>query len=354
VDFEHPEEVALFSRCAYGAHLFLLKAFILFVRIVPYRFAAAAGRFFGLAAWMCIPLHRKIATAQIRSALGPENEKGIARKAFMNQGGLYVDMIRYAYMSDRSLSRRITIEGREHLESALASGRGIMIVTGHMNWEVLGHLPRLTGLKVCVMADTIKNRAVQAVSEELRSRCRVTVLPPKGGMVKMLTVELEQGRVIGMVIDQRGKRENKLFCDVFGMPAPTNPAPAFIALKGDALVLPVHAVRQGSGYTFRFEKPFDTRSFGDDFQMISKLCDSWKSKSVRDLSQAMHSWLCSAIRENPDQWFWLHCRWVRRSDMARIVRTGTDFKKFVLSQADDYLQINNVIYEDHGKEVSSV
>ncbi|HQJ09175.1 MAG TPA: lysophospholipid acyltransferase family protein, partial [Deltaproteobacteria bacterium] len=284
MDFEHHEERKLFSRFRYLAHLILLKGFILFVRITPYRAAAAAGRFFGLIVWACVPLHRRIAAVQIRFALGPENEKGISRRAFMNQGGLYVDMVKYAYMDDRSLSRKVTVEGGENFEAALASGRGIMIVTGHMNWEVLGHLPRLIGLEICVMADTIKNRAVQAVSEELRSRCRITVLPPRGGMVKRLTDELLEGRIIGMVIDQRGKRENRLFCDVFGMPAPTNPAPAFIALKGDALVLPVYAIRKDGRYTFRFERPLDARSFGDDFRTITKLCDSWKSEAVRSLS----------------------------------------------------------------------
>jgi Kdo2-lipid IVA lauroyltransferase/acyltransferase len=343
VDLERHEGITLLSKILYWAQLILLITVILLIRITPSRIVSSAGMFIGMLAWICIPLHRKIAEVQISAALGPEHGKRLARKMFMNQGGLYFDMFKYAYMDDQALSRKITIEGREHLEGALASGRGIMIVSGHMNWEVLANFARMVGITGSVMADYIKNPAMQTISKELRSRYRFTVLPPKGGMVKMLTDELAHSRIIGMVIDQRGKRENNLFCDVFGMPAPTSPAPALIALKGDALILPVYAVKQKGRYTFRFEKPLDARSFGNDFRMIDDLSDGWKSTSVRELSQAIQSWLCSVIRENPDQWFWLHCRWARRSDMAKIVRKGIDLKEFVHLQADDYHQKNTVI-----------
>lgn len=320
---------------------------------MPSRAVSAAGRFVGMLAWMCVPIHRKIADVQLRTALGPSYEKGITRRMFMNQGSLYFDMFKYAYMDDDELRRNIAIEGREHLDRALETGRGIMLISGHMNWEVLANFARMVGIQGSVMADYIKNPAIQAISEEFRSRYKITILPPKGGMVRMLTDELANGRIIGMVIDQKGKRENNLFCDVFGMPAPTSPAPAFIALKGDALILPLYAVTHDGRYTFRFEKPLDPRSFGNDFHMIDKLTDCWKSESVRSLSQAMQSWFCSVIEHYPDQWFWLHCRWARRSDMMKIIKKGQDFKKFIFSQADDYYQINNVLYEDHGKKIRS-
>jgi Kdo2-lipid IVA lauroyltransferase/acyltransferase len=325
------------------AQLLLLKAITLAVRALPRRTAVRAGRIFGLLSGMFIPLHREIARIQMRHVLGPKFEEKLLRESFMHQGGLFADMVRVAYMDDRELKDNIVVEGGELFEAALASGRSLMIVSGHMNWEILGHIPRVFGIKVCVMADYIKNPAIQAMADEMRSRCRIDVLPPKGGMVNRLIGELKAGSIVGMVIDQRGKRENRLFCDVLGLPAPTNPAPAFIALKGDALVLPIACFRQGDGYIFRWAQPIDSRSFGNDCQKLESLAESFRSDAVRGLSCAIQSWVSSVVREHPEQWFWLHCRWLRRSDMKMISRKGLDFGEFVRSHAHDYLRDDSVI-----------
>ncbi|HOX00711.1 MAG TPA: lysophospholipid acyltransferase family protein, partial [Deltaproteobacteria bacterium] len=321
--------------------LLLMKAFVLLIRALPRRAAVRAGRLMGLLAWLCVPLHRKIARAQMSSVLGAGYRESLLRESFMHQGGLFMDMIKIAYMNDDELRDQVVAEGREHLEGALASGRNVMIIAGHMNWEILGHTPRVFGIEVCVMADLIKNPAIQAISDEIRSRCRIRLLPPKGGMVNRYLEDLRDGRIVGLIIDQRGKRENRLFCDVLGLPAPTNPAPAYIALKGDALILPLAGFneggRQGGRYIFRWYEPIDSRDFGTDHSQVHSLGESCKSGAVRDLSCAMHTWLSSVIREQPEQWFWLHCRWLRRSDMKRIVRKGLDFRKSVAEQADGCL-----------------
>lgn len=329
----------LFTAFMNRTQALALKATIFFILTMPYPLAIRTGRFLGMLLWMSLSYHRKTSGIQIRHALGPDaDEKKITRRVFMHQGDIIVDMIRFAFMDNETLKKKIVIEGREHIEKAIASGRGVMMFTGHMNWEILGHLPRLLGFEFCIMGDIIKNRAVQDVIENLRSRCGFTLLPPKGGMVEMLIDELKQGRIIGIIIDQRGKRENKVFCDFFGMPAPTNPAPAFIALKGDALIQPVSAVKEGDIYRFCFEESIDSRDFGYDFKDIEKLGDCWKSRAVQGMSDMIQSWLCSVVRKTPDQWFWLHSRWARRSDMKKFIKSDAHFNEFIQAQADTYLK----------------
>lgn len=315
-----------------------ITCIILLIRILPYGVAIYLGRLFGILAWMCIPLHRKISETHIRSALGTDvNEKLMTLKVFMNQGDIFIDTIKFAYMDEAELKKRIAIEGRENIEAAIASDRGVMMFTGHMNWEILGHIPRLLGFEFSIMGDIIKNQKIQSIVEDMRSRCGFTLLPPKGGMVALLTDELRNGRTIGMIVDQRGRRENRVFCDIFGMPAPTNPAPALIALRGDALIQPVSAVKKGRNYTFRFHKTIDVREFDDDFKGIKKLHDAWQSQAVQKLSRCMQSYICSAVKECPQQYFWVHSRWLRRSDMKRIIKSGNGFADSVRIQAEHYL-----------------
>lgn len=318
-------------------YLFLLWS-VSFIRILPYRTAAIIGRSLGKLTWLCAGLHRKIARIQIHYALGDVNEKRKTFKMFVHQGETIIDAIRYAYMDDDEIRDKVVIEGWEHMAAALATGRGIVGIAGHTNWEVLAQIPRICGIEVSVMADVIKNPRIQSIVEDMRSRYGFTLLPPKGGMISKLTDELRDGRIIGIAIDQRGRRENKVFCDVFGMPAPTSPVPALIALKGNAIIQPVWGIKRGDTYILRFDPTIDSREFGDDYRQVDKLRDAWRSSAVQKLSQSMQTWMVSVMKACDYQYFWLHTRWLRRSDMKRILKTGADFREYVDEQARKYLR----------------
>ena len=330
----------LLSRLSGEILYVLVYGLIYLVRALPYNVAIAIGRFFGILAWLSLPLHRRISKMQISHSIRGVSPGMMTLKVFMHQGDIFIDTVRFAFMDEETIKKKILIEGREHIESAVASGRGVMMITGHMNWEILGHIPRVLGFTFSIMGDIIKNPKIQSIIEDMRSRCGFTLLPPKGGMVALITNELKNGRVIGIVIDQRGKRENRVFCDVFGMPAPTSPAPALMALRGDALVQPVYAVKEGDTYLFRFEKTIDSREYGDDYTQVETLDDCWKSRAVTQLSQDMQSWVSTYVKRCPQQYFWLHSRWLRRSDMKRIIRSGGNLVASVRTQAEHYLDGN--------------
>ncbi|PKN05774.1 MAG: hypothetical protein CVU72_07860, partial [Deltaproteobacteria bacterium HGW-Deltaproteobacteria-7] len=197
------------------------------------------------------------------------------------------------------------------------SGRGLMMITGHIgNWEILGNIPRVLGTKFCIMADTRNDPKTEAIVSDIRSRCGATILPPTGTF-HMLIDELKGVLTIGMVIDMRGEQKEDIYCDVFGMPAPTKTAPAFIALQANALVMPVHIIKRRGTYYWNFAKALDSAQFGVGEEAVLKL------------SGFMQSWVESVVREHPDQWFWLYSRWLKRSDMRRIIKNKLDFKKFV-------------------------
>ncbi len=300
----------------------LLKKAIHAIRVMPYGITLACARFLALMGWALDPFHRKAADLQMRATLGAAYNRWLSLKVFMNHADILVDTIRYAYMDDDEISRKIRVEGTEHLEAALAAHKGLMIITGHIgNWEILSHLSRLLGIQFCVMADIRKDPGLESIIDDIRKRSGATILPPKGKAL-MLIRELKKGSTIGMIVDQRGKRGDRLFCDMLGLPAPTNPAPAFIAMKGEALILPVYGIKQGGTYCIRFSPAVDAGSFGTG------------KAAIQAISDYMQSWVASVVLQYPDQWFWLHSRWTRRSEMRTIIRRKLDFRKFVLEQAE--------------------
>ena len=288
------------------------------IRVLPYRVVLNLFRLLAVIAWLVLPYHRRVATIQMRAALGPHDVRLLTMKVFMNQAEILVDAVRYAYLSDDQLLSRVVVENREFLDEALASGRGLMMITGHIgNWEILSHIPRLLGTRFCVMADQRKDPRLESIVDGIRSRSGATILPPTGKAL-MLIRELRKGNTIGVVVDGRGDDKDGLTCKIFGMPAPTNPAPAFIALKGNALVLPVAAVKVRGTYHIVFSRPVDAASYGTE-------------EGVRSLSAFMQGWVESVVRQYPHQWFWLYNRWIKRSDMRRVIRSRVDFREYVSS-----------------------
>jgi len=295
-----------------------LRAVIRLIRCLPYNLVVNLFRFIGIIMWLIDPFHRKVATVQIRTALGIENPWRLVLKVFMNQTEIIVDTIRYAFMSDEEIRSRIVVEGKEHVDEALASGRGLMMFTGHIgNWEILGHMKKVVGTEFYAMADIRKNPKLEAIVNGIRDRCGATVLPPTGTF-HMLINELKKGKtIVGMIIDMRGDQKDDLFCDIFGMPAPSKSAPASIALIGNALVMPVYTIKQKGTYHWYFAKAVDAAQYGDGDEAIQKLSDF------------MQSWVASVVREHPEHWFWLYSRWLKRSDMRRIIKKKLDFKEYV-------------------------
>ncbi len=297
------------------------RAMIRIIRTMPYYLALTLGRFIMLLVWAFMPLRRRIVRIQIGSALGMRNPWRLVLKVFMNQGDILIDTIKYAYMSTEEVRKRVRVDGMEHLDEALASNKGVLIFTGHIgNWEVLSHFARLRDFECCVMADIRKDPRLESIVDGLRARSGATILPPKGKAL-MLIKELRKGRNIAIIVDQRGKRRDGLFCTVFGLPAVTNPAPAFIAIKGNALVLPVYIVKLGGLHHIRFMKAVNAADFGEG------------SDAIQALSDYMQSTLASVVEQYPDQWFWLHSRWVRRENFRKTIRTIDDFREFVISNA---------------------
>ncbi|HVN72164.1 MAG TPA: hypothetical protein VMU10_09105 [Desulfomonilia bacterium] len=301
-----------------GIRYWATLSIIALIRFLPYPIVTALFRFLAALAFLVDPYHRKVAAVQMRAGLCIGTARLHVLKVFMNQADILVDAVRYAYLSDEQIRKKLRVEGKENLEEALASGRGLMMITGHIgNWEILSHIPRVTGTQFCVMADVRKDPKLEAIVDNIRSRSGATILPPKGKAL-MLIRELKKGRTIGIIVDNRGEEKDGLLCDVLGMPAPTNPAPAFIAVKGNALVLPVYIVKQRDGYCIRFTKAVDAASFGIG------------QEAVQGLSDFMQSWVSSVVRMYPDQWFWLYSRWLKRTDMRRIIREGLDFREYVI------------------------
>ena len=67
----------------------------------------------------------------------------------MNFGIIPVDIVKFSYLNEDEVKKRLLVDGMENVESALADGRAIMIITGHIsNWEILANVAIFIGSKL--------------------------------------------------------------------------------------------------------------------------------------------------------------------------------------------------------------
>jgi KDO2-lipid IV(A) lauroyltransferase len=195
---------------------------------------------------------------------------------------------------------RITMSGIEHLEDAKARGKGLMLISGHFaNWEILPFVGREYGFCGGMVVRPPNNPYVSRWMEAVRGRNGMQEQIPKGaqGMRRTFAL-LRKGDAICLLVDQRTSEGIKV--PFFGRDAFTTPAPAALALKLGAVIVPVSNERlDGAHFHIHAYPIIEPPNTGD---------------SDRDLvafTARITRFIEDRARERPGQWLWIHKRWVK-------------------------------------------
>ena len=188
-----------------------------------------------------------------------------------------------------------SLPGREHLDAAIAGGRGAILLSGHYsNFELLGAwLTRFHPLTYVVRP--LGNPAVEARIDRLR---RAAGIEPITGDASLRRVyeALRANRWIAMVADQDARRHG-VFVPFFGRLASTAIGPARIALRTGAPIVMGFVTRRADG---RLDLALDP----------PLAVERPDAPDAAERLTALHAARLEAkVRERPELWFWLHRRW---------------------------------------------
>ena len=194
------------------------------------------------------------------------------------------------FASDRRLAPRFSIEGREHLQAALASGKGLLLLTGHFSTLEIG-----ARLPFHAMYRPYANPVMDWCMHRWReNRAKLPALPRED--LRRLVRALREGRAIWYAPDQTLDERLSVFAPFFGVPTLTLTATARLAQMGRAGVLPYFPRREQGRWVLRFEPMLDGFPGGDD------LADAARINGVIE----------NGIRLALPQYFWLHRRFKKR------------------------------------------
>ncbi|OUR64881.1 lipid A biosynthesis acyltransferase [Methylophaga sp. 42_25_T18] len=223
--------------------------------------------------------------------LSVEQRQGLLDKTIQTMGMMTIETALSWWASDKRLESRVRYEGLEHLEQALAKGKGVILLTGHFTSMELGG--RLIMLKTpChVMFHQLKNPLFNAVMMQARTFHSEGIIlrdDPKS-MIRAL----RKNKVVWYAPDQDFGRKTSVFAHFFGVQAATIPATARIVKISGAAVIPFVPRREQDGsYTLSIGRPLEDFPVGEDVA---------DAQRINDIIEA-------EIRKSPEQYLWVHRR----------------------------------------------
>lgn len=271
------------------------------VRRLPRRLVLAIGRGLGRI-WAALDRrHLRIAADNLRRAFPEWDESRVEATALGVYSHFASVLLEILWMEGRPVDELLAladVEGLEHMQAALARGRGVVSPIAHLgNWELQGVATAPLIGPFGVIARPLDNPALDRRLVAFRSSTGNAVIYKQKALAQVLKT-LRAGRVVAIMLDQNVQAKDGIFVRFFGRPACTTTVAATIALKTGCPIVPAYCVRRADGR----------------YRMVYGPLVEWTSSSRRDediagLTQHVTSIIEGWVRETPEQWLWLHRRW---------------------------------------------
>ena len=252
-----------------------------------------------------IDKNRKNITLQNLSIVFPNKnntfKKKLSKSVYRHFSLMIVDLILIVTkrLNNEELRKLTDIYGIEHLQNAINSNRGILVITGHFGcWELI---PRILSIicdkKINVIARKSKNIVFENLFiKKLRENTNVDVVFKDNSLISFVR-GFKNKEINGILIDQNQKNNQGTQVLFFKKEAFTTLTPALLQIKYNPVCLPIFMIRsKNNKFKFVINKPIEVNY-------------SLSDKNLIDLTLKHQKELEEIILKHPEQWLWMHNRW---------------------------------------------
>lgn len=278
----------------------VLKAASWLVSKLPYGSILKMGAAMGNLYYTIAKKQRERAYAQLGEtlALPPQEAETVIRQLFRHLGQTFMEVLYMPALTPERIQQYVTIENRDYLTEAVAQGRGVVFLTGHVgNWEWLGATLAMAGFPMTSVIKRQPNDQHTRLLNEYRQMVGIEIFARGTTELVAAAKAMKKGKILGFLADQDG-REQGIFLDFLGKMASTPTGPAVFAKRFQAPVIPAFIVRQpAGGHRVIIHPPLQYVDTGDE------------AADIRRLTEAMTKVMTDMIRQYPSQWLWFQKRW---------------------------------------------
>jgi len=234
----------------------------------------------------------------------------LIRASLASYARYWREAFRLPSMNHEVLARELqdTAVGVEHVERALAAGKGAVLALPHSgNWDMAGVWLTNNYGRFATVAERLKPESLYKRFLAYRESLGFEVIPLTGGERPPFEILAERLRGNGLVclMSDRDLTRSGVQVDLFGEPTRFPAGPAKLALATGAALLPIHSFFKPDIAVTKLSPPLDTSS-GD----------------VTVITQALADRFAINIADHPADWHMLQPQWIADLSEERRARLG--------------------------------
>ncbi len=260
-----------------------------------------AGRVLGTLAYFLAGKYRKLALHNLRIAFGREKSeserRSIAHEHFKSLFANILCGFKLPLMNEADLCKHVRSEGIERAQAAYDDGkRPILNLVLHAScWEILTQVPSMyvRGHQAGAIYQSLRNPWLNALVLRRREKLGYALFDRQSGFNAPMKFMRAAGQ-IGVLVDQHAGYQG-LWCPFFDRLASTTTIAALMAMRADAVVLPMMVYDDGPARWRLVCAP--------------AVKSAEAEPTAEGLTVAINVAVEGLIREQPECWFWVHNRW---------------------------------------------
>jgi KDO2-lipid IV(A) lauroyltransferase len=292
------------TTLAQAAEFYALRGAVRAIETLSWPRAGAFGAWIGGLGYHPLGIRRAVVEQQIAAAFPEMTQSDVertARAAYRHLGRNAAEIALAPRLGRQGLVDLFEqVDNWDWVEQAMAAGRGIIAVTGHVgNWELGGAYFAARGIPI----DAIARKQANPLFDEYITRTRADmgmVVVHDHEAVRRTARSLRDGRLVAFLADQGVKGLASTFVPFFGRPAKTPRGPAVFAKRLGAPVAAMAAMRLPSGRFRMHIEGIPVPETGDRERDVDTVVANFTAALER------------VIRQYPEQYLWQHRRWRRQ------------------------------------------
>lgn len=279
--------------------------------LLPYRWMGPLGRTFGLLVYRLAKKEREKTARNVRIAFPNQMTWAQAEKfgenVWIRLGWNLFEVARWIPMErEEVVAKVVRARGWENMEAALAKGKGVIALTGHLgNWELLGAYIGSKTPTVAVAQNLYDSRFDELVTWMRSEKLQVPMIK-RGLALRGILEALKENKTVFALVDQDTGKDG-VFVPFFGKPAWTQSGVARIAYKTGAALVPAFVVRgTDNEFELHIEREIEIPHSEDLEKDVLE--------TVRRYTEVVEAY----VKTYPDQWMWMHERWKTKPPIEKV------------------------------------
>ena len=276
--------------------------------------------------------YRDNVISNVKQVLGKSEEdaevRATARSIFLNSALNFMDLLTLTRRSGRYLMRSTHVVAGDWsiINNALASGRGVILVTAHVGcFDFIGQSFLAHGLKLTIVTGRTTSRFIFDGVTWLRGVRGGTFVEPTPSGVRAVIKALRRGECAVFVAD-RDFFQNGHPVEFFGRETTLPPGVIRIARDTGALIVPIFTRRMRHGHELRIYPAMTIEKTSD--------IDTDVSVGINGLVPILENGIQSAL----DQWVMFQRVWPEVTPEAvKIFPTGSPLESELLERVASHL-----------------